>query len=43
VTIKLTIKEIQTTIEDATCNLSKAMALTLAGDFNRHHPAWSGN
>jgi hypothetical protein len=37
-----TLEEIRATIQDATRNAGKPTKLILAGDFNRHHPAWSG-
>ena len=34
---------IQETIQDTVRDSSRATGLILAGDFNRHHPAWGGN
>ncbi|EED11753.1 conserved hypothetical protein [Talaromyces stipitatus ATCC 10500] len=35
------LKEIENTIEQHTRESNKSTRLILAGDFNRHHPAWS--
>jgi endonuclease/exonuclease/phosphatase (EEP) superfamily protein YafD len=35
------LEEIKTTIEQHTRETDKTTRLILAGDFNRHHPAWS--
>jgi hypothetical protein len=35
--IQFTLEEIQTSIREATVNLSKSTIFILAGDFNRHH------
>ena len=43
VTMKSTLDEIRTTIQDATRDTVKPSKVILAGYFNRHHPAWSGN
>lgn len=34
---------IQETIQDTLRDSSRATGLILAGDFNRHHPAWGAN
>jgi endonuclease/exonuclease/phosphatase (EEP) superfamily protein YafD len=37
-----TLDEIESTIREHTRDPSNQMSLIIAGDFNRHHPAWSG-
>jgi hypothetical protein len=43
VLIQPTLEDIQTMIQEAIRDTDKPTKLILAGDFNRHHPAWSGN
>ena len=43
VAMQPTLDEIQACIREVTRSTDKSTTLTLAGDFNRHHPAWSGN
>jgi endonuclease/exonuclease/phosphatase (EEP) superfamily protein YafD len=38
-----TLSAIHDTIQDATRDDSRTFSLILAGDFNRHHPAWGSN
>jgi hypothetical protein len=40
ISIQTTLDEIEKSIR-STKDTSKSTRLTLAGDFNRHHPAWS--
>lgn len=40
--MQTTLDEIETTIEEHTQNSPIPTSLIIAGDFNRHHPAWSG-
>jgi len=41
-TIKPTLDSIQNTIKDTTSKDTKPTRIIMAGDFNRHHPSWSG-
>jgi endonuclease/exonuclease/phosphatase (EEP) superfamily protein YafD len=43
VSIQSTLDEIQSTIQQITQATDKPTRVILAGDFNRHHPAWSKN
>lgn len=40
--MQTTLNEIEVTIEEHTRNWPIPTSLIIAGDFNRHHPAWSG-
>ena len=42
VSMQPTLDDMQATIQDATRNTTKPTKIILAGDFNRHYPAWSG-
>lgn len=43
ISIQPTLDEIQATIQQHTSLTNKQTMIILAGDFNRHHPAWSTN
>ena len=43
VSIRSTLDEIESTIQQATQATNKPTIIILAGDFNRHHPAWSNH
>ena len=41
--MQATLNEIEVTIEEQTRNRTTPTSIIIAGDFNRHHPAWSSS